>query len=105
MRFQKEENTQIRFEKDGIYIMNSKYQTKEKITDIENEGKQFYKAIHSEEVKETAEIKKFIKKKFVVPLKSYEKEFVRCFMYNSSAQNFYSKNGYFNRNIEMMKKI
>ena len=26
-------------------------------------------------------------------------------MYNSSAQNFYSKNGYFNRNIEMMKKI
>ena len=75
MRFQKEENTQIRFEKDGIYIMNSKYQTKEKITDIENEGKQFYKAIHSEEVKETAEIKKFIKKKFVVPLKSYEKEF------------------------------
>lgn len=75
MRFQKEENTQIRFEKDGIYIMNSKYQTKEKITDIENEGKQFYKAIHSEEVKETAEIKKFIKKKFVVPLRSYEKEF------------------------------
>ena len=26
MRFQKEENTKIRFEKDGIYIMNSKYQ-------------------------------------------------------------------------------
>ena len=42
MRFQKEENTQIRFEKDGIYIMNSKYQSKEKITDIENEGIQFY---------------------------------------------------------------
>lgn len=30
---------------------------------------------------------------------------IDVFAYNSNAQNFYSKNGYFNRNIEMMKKI
>lgn len=75
MKFQKEENTQVRFEKDGIYVMNSKYQTKDKITDIENEGKIFYKAIHSEEIEKTEEINKYIKKKFIIPLKSYEEEF------------------------------
>ena len=39
MRFELEENTKFRFERDGIYIMNSKYQTKEKITDVESERK------------------------------------------------------------------
>ena len=75
MKYQKEENTKIRFEKDGIYVMNSKYQTKDKITDIENKGKLLYKAIHSEEIKETKDIKQFIKKKYIIPLKSYEEEF------------------------------
>ena len=75
MKYQKEENTKIRFEKDGIYVMNSKYQTKDKITDIENKEKLLYKAIHSEEIKETKDIKQFIKKKYIIPLKSYEEEF------------------------------
>lgn len=30
---------------------------------------------------------------------------VDVFAYNESAENFYRKNGYFNRNIEMMKKL
>lgn len=74
MKFQKEENTKIRFEKDGIYIMNSKYQTKDKITDLENEGRQLYNAIHSVDLEETKEIKKFLDKKFIIPLSSYEEE-------------------------------
>ena len=77
MKFQKEENTQIRFEKDGIYIMNSKYQTKEKITDLEYEGKLFYNAINSIEIENTKEISKFVQKKFIVPLKEYEEEFYK----------------------------
>lgn len=75
MRFQKEENTIIRFEKDGIYIMNAKYQTKDKIVDLKDKGKQFYDAIHSFEIEETAEIKEFLRKKFIIPLDSYEKYF------------------------------
>lgn len=76
MRFQKEENTKIRFEKDGIYIMNSKYQTKEKITDLEKDGKIFYDAIHSKEIEDVDKVKKFIDKKFIIPLESYEEKFV-----------------------------
>lgn len=72
MRFELEANTKVRFEKDGIYIMNSKYQTKEKITDTEGNGKTFYKAIHSEEVEEDDIVKGFLKKHFIVPLQSYE---------------------------------
>lgn len=72
MRFELEANTKVRFEKDGIYIMNSKYQTKEKITDTKADGKTFYKAIHSEEVEEDDIVKGFLKKHFIVPLQSYE---------------------------------
>ena len=72
MRFELEANTKVRFEKDGIYIMNSKYQTKEKITDTKGVGKIFYKAIHSEEIEEDDIVKGFLKKHFIVPLQSYE---------------------------------
>ncbi len=72
MRFELEENTKVRFEKDGIYIMNSKYQTKEKITDVEGVGNLFYDAIHSNEVEDNPELQKFVKKNFIVPLKSFE---------------------------------
>ncbi len=72
MRFELEANTKVRFEKDGIYIMNSKYQTKEKITDTKLSGMLFYKAIHSEEVEEDDIVKGFLKKHFIVPLQSYE---------------------------------
>ncbi|MBR3887786.1 MAG: radical SAM protein [Clostridia bacterium] len=72
MKFELEANTKVRFEKDGIYIMNSKYQTKEKITDTEGDGKIFYKAIHSEEIEEDDIVKGFLKKHFIVPLQSYE---------------------------------
>jgi len=75
MKFQKEENTKIRFEQDGIYIMNSKYQTKDKITDLKKEGKIFYNAIHSEEIDNLIDVEKFIKKKFIIPLNSYEDQF------------------------------
>lgn len=75
MKFRKEENTKVRYEKDGIYIMNSKYQTKEKILDIKNEGQQFYNAIHSAEVEQNNTIYKFQKKHFIVPLKNYKEEF------------------------------
>ena len=30
---------------------------------------------------------------------------IDCFAYNTNAENFYHKNGYFARNIELMKKI
>ena len=30
---------------------------------------------------------------------------IDCFAYNTNAQNFYHKSGYFKRNIELMKKI
>ena len=73
MRFELEENTKVRFERDGIYIMNSKYQTKEKITDVEGSGKIFYSAIHSEEIENVAKVEKFIQKHFIIPLQSYEK--------------------------------
>lgn len=76
MRFEKEENTQIRFEKEGIYIMNLKYQTKYKISDMEKEGKLLYRAIHSEDISQVKEIEHFIERKFIVPLKSYEDNFV-----------------------------
>ena len=72
MRFELEANTKVRFEKDGIYITNSKYQTKEKITDTKGAGKTFYKAIHSEEIEDDDIVKGFLKKHFIVPLQSYE---------------------------------
>lgn len=72
MKFELEANTKVRFEKDGIYIMNSKYQTKEKITDTKADGKTFYKAMHSEEIEEDDIVKGFLKKHFIVPLQSYE---------------------------------
>ena len=72
MRFELEANTKVRFEKDGIYIMNSKYQTKEKITDPKGEGKIFYNAIHSEEIENEELVKKYLKKHFIVSLQSYE---------------------------------
>lgn len=75
MKFEKEENTMIRFEKDGIYVMNSKYQTKEKITDLEFEGKLLYDAIHCKEIENVEKINKFIKKKFIIPIREYEDEF------------------------------
>ncbi|MGN1299237.1 MAG: radical SAM protein [Candidatus Scatovivens sp.] len=82
MKFQKEENTKVRFEKDGIYIMNYKYQTKEKITDLQEEGKMFYNAIHSVEIEDISKIESYLKKKFIIPIKSYEDEFetktVKC---------------------------
>ena len=73
MKFQKEENTKVRFEKDGIYVMNARFQTKEKITDLE--GKMFYDAIHSLEIEDVSKVEKFVNKKFIIPLKSYEEEF------------------------------
>lgn len=73
MRFELEENTKVRFEKDGIYIMNLKYQTKEKITDTEDVGKIFYSAIHSEEIEDVTKVEKFVQKHFIIPLQSYEK--------------------------------
>lgn len=75
MRFELEENTKVRFEKDGIYIMNSKYQTKEKISDLEGRGKIFYNAIHSEEINDVVLVESFLKKHFIVPLKTYEEIF------------------------------
>ena len=75
MKFLKEENTKVRYEKDGIYVMNAKYQTKAKITDLENEGKQFFDAINSQEVENTKEIKNFIQKKFIVPFSNYQEQF------------------------------
>ncbi len=72
MRFELEENTKVRFEKDGIYIMNSKYQTKEKITDVERDGRIFYSAIHSEEIVDISQIERFVKKHFIVPLQTFE---------------------------------
>lgn len=74
MRFELEENTKVRFEKDGIYIMNSKYQTKEKISDVEGVGRIFYNTIHSEEIADTdtKQVERFLKKHFIVPLQSYE---------------------------------
>lgn len=72
MRFELDENTKVRFEKDGIYIMNSKYQTKEKITDIDNLGKLFYSAVHSEEIEDITRVENFLKKHFIVPLQSYQ---------------------------------
>ncbi len=76
MRFQKEENTKVRFEKDGIYIMNSKYQTKEKITDLLVKGKNFYDAIYSNDIDDITKVEEFIRKKFIVPLKSYDEMFL-----------------------------
>ena len=67
MKFEKEEHTHIRYEKDGIYILNSKYQTKEKITDLAGKGKIFYEAVHSYEVENPESVQKFIEKKFLVP--------------------------------------
>ncbi len=75
MKFKKEENTKVRFENDGIYIMNSKYQTKEKITDLETEGKMFYKAINCQEISNNNLIRRFLAKKFIVPLEKYEDNF------------------------------
>ena len=75
MRFELEGNTKVRFEKDGIYIMNSKYQTKEKISDLEGRGKTFYNAIHSEEINDVVLVESFLKKHFIVPLKTYEEIF------------------------------
>ena len=75
MKYLLEENTKVRYEKDGIYIMNSKYQTKDKILDIDNTGKKFYKAMHSEEINEDEQIKTFLRKHFIIPLKEYDEEF------------------------------
>lgn len=75
MRFELEGNTKVRFEKDGIYIMNSKYQTKEKISDLEGRGKTFYNAIHSEKISDMALVESFLKKHFIVPFKTYEEIF------------------------------
>ena len=72
MRFELEENTKVRFEKDGIYIMNSKYQTKEKISDIEGLGRIFYSAIHSEEIPDDNQVERFLEKHFIIPLKNYD---------------------------------
>ena len=72
MRFELQENTKVRFEKDGIYIMNSKYQTKEKISDVDGLGRIFYSAIHSEEIDDESRVESFLKKHFIVPLKTYE---------------------------------
>ncbi len=74
MKFEKEEHTHIRYEKDGIYILNSKYQTKEKITDLAGKGKIFYEAVHSYEVENPESVQKFIEKKFLVPQKKYAEE-------------------------------
>ena len=72
MRFELEENTKVRFEKDGIYIMNSKYQTKEKISNVDGLGRIFYSAIHSEEIADESRVESFFKKHFIVPLQSFE---------------------------------
>lgn len=74
MKFEKEAHTHIRYEKDGIYILNSKYQTKEKITDLEGKGKIFYEAVHSHEVGNLENVQEFVEKKFIVPQKKYEEE-------------------------------
>ncbi len=76
MKFQKEENTKIRYEKDGIYIMNYRYQSKDKITDLKEEGKIFYDAICGNEINDISKLQKFIDKKFIIPITEYDSHFI-----------------------------
>lgn len=71
MKYQLEKNTSIRWEHDGIYVMNSKYQTKTKILD-EKKGRIFYEACHGFDIDSIKKVEPFLNWHFLEPLQPYE---------------------------------
>lgn len=65
MVYKKTDSTKVRFERDGIYVINSDKQTKEKIQDVQNEGLIFWKAISGKSVEPNEFIKKWLRKGFI----------------------------------------
>jgi AdoMet-dependent heme synthase len=75
MIYRKSVATKVRYEKDGIYIMNGVYQTKAKITNLSEEGYLFFRAVNGHSLKNNEKIKEWLKKGFIEKvdlLKEYE---------------------------------